>query len=319
MKRRLTGVLVGLTGGLAIVAVLLFVVGAPWLAGLNPYYRLADWSSADTTRTGVSATVDARGRQATLLSAFFGVDGGLPPVLRVFFCPFAPGRDGMPVIFSHELDTGSVQPADFRLVSRSGKVTSPVCTTFMPASDAGELRTVLLAGDFGSAADQPVSVEITGNILSTDGSVNFRGATVSVVPLEAGPAIALAETVPQDQWRAGAPATRLPWGGGTGCPGGTRLAVRVTWQGGVTKPGGSDADDDDRRRYEVDFSHANGTRSLVPSALADLGDGDNTHLLCFDAEAVAGTDEPLEVRFPAGFLTDPRDDPNPATSAPVTR
>ncbi len=109
MKRRLTGVLVGLAGGLAIVAVLLFVVGAPWLAGLNPYYRLADWSSADTTRAGVTATVDARGRQATLLSAFFGVDGGLPPVLRVFFCPFAPGRDGMPVIFSHELDTGSVR------------------------------------------------------------------------------------------------------------------------------------------------------------------------------------------------------------------
>jgi hypothetical protein len=143
MKRRLTGVLVGLAGGSAIVAVLLFVVGAPWLAGLNPYYRLADWSSADTTRTGVTATVDARGRQATLLSAFFGVDGGLPPVLRVFFCPFAPGRDGMPVVFSHELDTSSVQAADFRVVSRSGNVTSPVCTTFMPASDAGELRTAL--------------------------------------------------------------------------------------------------------------------------------------------------------------------------------
>ena len=299
---------------MAIAAVAMFVAGTPWLAALNPYYGLADWSNEDTTVTEVTARLDDRGREATLMSAFFGVDGGLPPVLRFFFCPFAPGKDGMPVIFSHELDAGSVQAGDFRVVSQSGSIGTVACTTFMPASDEGELRTVLLAGEFGSAVDQPVSVEIVGNVLSMDGSVNFKGTQVSVVPLEDGPSIALAETVPEAQWRVGARATRLPWGGGSGCPVGTRLAVRVTWEGGVTKPDGSDAGEEDRKRYEVVFSDAGDRSERVPTALADLGDGDNNHLLCFDVEG-----EPRQVRFPAGFLTDPRDDLNPETSAPVRR
>jgi len=310
----LSALVAALIGGLAMAAFALFVVGTPRLAALNPYYALADWRADDTTVTGTTASVDDRGRKAGLLSAFFGVDGGLPPVLRFLFCPFAPGKDGMPVIFSHELNVGSVQAGDFRVVSQAGRVGTVACTTFMPAADDGELRTVLLAGEFGSAADQPVSVEIVGNILSMNGSVNFKGAQVSVVPLEDGPSIALAETVPEAGWRVGAQATRLPWGGGSGCPAGTRLAVRVTWQGGVTKPDGSDADDEDRRRYEVVFADAGDRRVRVPTALADLGDGDNNHLLCFDVEG-----EPRDVRFPAGFLTDPLDDLNPETTAPVGR
>jgi hypothetical protein len=153
-----------------------------------------------------------------------------------------------------------------------------------------------------------------GNVLSKDGSVNFRGSQVGVVPLEDGPSIALAQTVPEAQWRVGERPTRLPWGGGSGCPVGTRLAVRVTWEGGVTRPDGSDADDLDRRRYVVVFSDPGDRSGRAPTALADLGDGDNNHLLCFDVEG-----DPREVRFPAGFLTDPRDDLNPETSAPVGR
>jgi len=144
--------------------------------------------------------------------------------------------------------------------------------------------------------------------------VNFNGAQVGVVPLEDGPSIALAQTVPEAQWRVDERPTRLPWGGGSGCPVGTRLAVRVTWEGGVTRPDGSDADDLDRRRYVVVFSDPGDRSGRAPTALADLGDGDNNHLLCFDVEA-----DPREVRFPAGFLTDPRDDLNPETSAPVGR
>ena len=37
-------------------------------------------------------------------------------------------------------------------------------------------------------------------------------------------------------------------------------------------------------------------------------------MLCFDAEG-----DPTEVRFPAGFLTDPREDLNPDTIAPIGR
>lgn len=292
----------------------LFVFGLPWLAALNPFYAYSDWTDHDTTVTDVSVTLDPTGRKAELLSAFYGIDGGLPPLLRFFFCPFAPGNDGMPVIFSHELDPKTVQVGDFRITSQTGSIGSVVCTTFSPATDFGELRTVLLGGEFGSAEDQPVKVEIIGNVLSSDGAVNFKGANINVVPLEDGPRIALAEIVPEPEWRVGVDATRLPWGGGSGCPVGTGLAVRVTWEGGVTKPDGSDADDADRQLYEVAFSTDGAERATAPDALADLGDGDNNHLLCFE-----GSEVPDEVQFPAGFFTDPRDDLNPATNAPIGR
>ncbi len=58
---------------------------------------------------------------------------------------------------------------------------------------------------------------------------------------------------------------------------------------------------------------ADGTlREITPVALADLEDGDNNHLLCLDTP-----DVPVSVAFPAGILTDPNDDLNPATSVRV--
>lgn len=294
----------------AVPAFLLFVVGVPWLAGLNPYYAYSDWTEEDTTLTDLVGVSEGAEGEAKLVSAFFGLDGGLLPVLRFLVCPFASGKDGMPVIFSEELDISTVQAGDFRIVAASGTQGEVVCTTFSPASDVGELRTVLLAGEFGSARDQPVTVEIVGNVLSKDGRVNFRGAQADVVPLEDGPRIAMAAVVPEEEWRLGAPPTRLPFGGGSGCPEGTRLVVRVTWEGGVTQPDGSEADADDLALYEIDFSGTDGAGAPVATALADLGDGDNNHLLCFETEG-----RPVSVRFPPGHFTDPRDDLNPETRA----
>jgi hypothetical protein len=52
---------------------------------------------------------------------------------------------------------------------------------------------------------------------------------------------------------------------------------------------------------------------VTPFALADLGDGDNNHLLCLDVRG-----EPLSVYFPAGYLYDPNEDTlNPETSIAV--
>ena len=47
---------------------------------------------------------------------------------------------------------------------------------------------------------------------------------------------------------------------------------------------------------------------VSPVAVGDLGDGDNNHELCLDTEARV-----IRVEFPAGLLTDPREDLNPAT------
>jgi hypothetical protein len=277
------------------------------------YERTLDaYAQTDTTVTEVTRRTHADGRDATLISAFYGLDSALPkgPTNRVA-CQGGGGGDGMPAIFSHEVDIKTLEPGDFKITTASGAVKTVTCLTLAPADDPGELRTALLAGEYGSATDQPVAVEIVGNVLSLDGVVNFKGARVAVTPLEAGPTMVWAEIVPQAQWELGRKATALPWGGGERCPLGTVQVVRVTWGGGITKPDGPDpADDKERKLYKVAIEGAGGGAAVIaPFALADLNDGDNNHLLCLDT-----TDKVKSVFFPAGYLTDPREDLNPDTT-----
>jgi hypothetical protein len=275
---------------------------------------LADSSPLDTTITNVTANRDSQGRQARLLSAFYGLDDGLPRVANYGICEGAAGKDGMPVIFSHEIDVATMQAGDFRVTNAAGKVGDITCVTLAPADDKGELRTALLAGQFGDINDQPVKVEIIGNLLSIDNTLNFKGVSVDVIPLEEGPTMVLAKIVPEDEWELGKAATPLPWGGGSGCPKGTKQVVRVTWAGGITKPGGDEVDDAERLQYRVTvLQEDSSTIEVTPFALADLGDGDNNHKLCLD---VAGA--PQSVFFPAGYLTDPREDLNPETTIAIS-
>ncbi len=281
----------------------------------NRLRAMADTTQEDTTITDVVAREDANGRPAALLSGFYGLDSALPPVADRGICRGAAGADGMPVIFSHEIDVETMQAGDFRVVSASGVVGDITCVTPAPAEDPGELRTVLIVGEYGSIDDQPVLIEIVGNLLSIDGQLNFLGATTPVIPLEAGPTMEWSEVVPEEQWDLGREATAIPFGGGNGCPLETRQVVRVTWAGGVTKPGGGEIDDLEREAYRVRVSFGDeGEADLVPFAIGDLGDGDNNHELCLDR---AG--RPLAVEFPAGLLTDPRGDLNPDTRIEITR
>ena len=276
---------------------------------------LSDSTTEDTTVTDITATTDSNGRPATLLSAFFGLDNGLPRVSNLGICDSAANRDGMPVIFSHELDPDTLQAGDFKVETESGKQGEIICVTLAPADDLGEWRTVLVVGELGSAEDQPNRVTIVGNLLSKDGTVNFMGKQTGVVRLEDGPSLAWSETVPEPEWDLGRPATRLPWGGGSACPEGTRQVIRVTWQGGVTLPGGAEVDDTVRRSYRVTVQEAdNSTRDIAPFALGDKGDSDNNHLLCLDV-----TETAVSVQFPAGLVTDPREDLNPQTRITVQR
>ena len=299
----LTAVCAAMLGGCQNLGLALAIAG---------YERTFDtYSQTDTTVTAITNTQHADGREAHLISAFFGLDNGLPERLtdRVA-CEGAGGADGMPVIFSHEVDITTLEPGDIQITTQSGAVYSATCLTLAPADDPGELRTALLAGEYGSADDQPARVEIIGNVLSLDGTVNFKGASVDVTPLEAGPSLVWAETVPETLWGLGGEATTSPWGGGNRCPEGTSQVLRVTWNGGITKPGGDPADDDERALYRVSTVTADGaTAELAPFALADLKDGDNNHLLCLDT-----TDRVTSVFFPAGRVTDPREDLNPDTA-----
>ncbi len=274
---------------------------------------LADSSPSDTTITNITANRDSQGRQARLLSAFYGIDDGLPRASNFVICEGAAGKDGMPVIFSHEIDVTTMQAGDFRVTSASGKVGDIKCVTLAPADDKGELRTALHVGHFGDIDDQPVKVEVIGNLLSIDNTMNFKGASVDVIPLEEGPILVWAEIVPESEWELGKAATPLPWGGGSGCPKGSKQVVRVTWAGGVTKPGGDEVDDTERLKYRVTvLQEDSSTIEVTPFALGDLGDGDNNHKLCLD---VVG--KPQVVFFPAGYMTDPREDLNPETTITI--
>ncbi len=270
----------------------------------------ADSSPVDRTATQVSGNRDSQGRRATLLSAFYGLDDGLPRTANKGIGRGAGGADGMPAIFSHEIDASSMQAGDFRITTASGKIGEIKWVTLAPADDPGESRTVLFAGHFGSIHDQPVKLEVTGNLLSLDGTLNFKGASVAVTPLEAGPTMVWAELIPESEWDLGKKATALRWGGGSGAPQGTRQVVRVIWAGGVTKPGGREVDDAERQLYRVTVRKKDGSIiKATPFALADLGDGDNNHELCLDVDGI-----PLSIDFPAGHLTDPREDLNPESS-----
>jgi hypothetical protein len=275
----------------------------------------ANSSPVDTTVTDVSANRDSMGRQATLLSAFYGLDDDLPHVANHGIGKGAGGADGMPVIFSHEIDPQTMQPGDFRITTASKSIGNIAWVTLAPADDQGESRTVLFAGHFGSIEDQPVKVEVIGNLLSRDGTLNFKGASVDVTPLEDGPTMIWAEVVPEEEWDLGKEATPRLWGGGSGAPEGTKQVVRVTWAGGVTKPGGGEVDEVERLLYKITVLQKDGRKIRVsPFAIADLGDGDNNHELCLD---VIG--DPLSIYFPAGHLTDPREDLNPETTIPIQK
>jgi len=245
-----------------------------------------------------------------LLSAFFGLDNDLP-FLANMLCLGASGQDGMPVVLSHTVDPESLQAEDFVVVSRSGAERTPHCVTLRPAQDPGELRTVLLIGEFGNSnEDPPESVRVTGDLFSVaeDGEqVNFRGSRVKVIPLSAGPSLILAERIPVENLTS---ETR-----GTVCPDDIAQVVRVTWTGGVRLPNREDPGDAERKLYEVTVARKDGSfDKIVPAALADLDDGDNNHFLCLDTP-----DDAISVRFPAGIFVDPNQDLNPDSQVTVSQ
>ncbi|WP_170474610.1 hypothetical protein [Ruegeria arenilitoris] len=280
-------------------------------------YGPGSWTGNISNRDLFDSTADAglprevNGKSAKLLSAFHGLDA-LPRVSNVI-CRGSEGNTGMPVIFSSEVDISTMQAGDFKVTTRSGASGTMHCVSVLPATDPGELRTVLLIGQLGPAdSDPPVRVDVVGHLRSIDGKLDFRGASVSVIPLEDGPSIVLAEVV-EDWTLVGTLGPRRVRG--SLCPTeGIVQAVRVTWEGGVTLKDGSEPGEVERDQYTITVEAPDGTRREVkPIALANLGDGDNNHMLCMDT-----TDRPISVSFPEGILTDPNDDLNPATMVYVT-
>lgn len=264
--------------------------------------------AADQVPSNNQAAVDGSDQEARLVSAFFGLDNDLPFGANRL-CFGASGKDGMPVVFSHTLDPDTLQAEDFEVVTQSGDVRTPKCATLRPAQDPGELRTVLLIGEFGDSPDNPpVSVKVVGDLLS-DGAppVNFNGTRTNVTPLAAGPSMVMAEPVPESEW------TRKT--SSTSCPKGIKQVIRVTWDGGVRRPDGDEPGEAERKLYRVTVQRPDGSSDEInPFALAELEDRDNNHFLCLDT-----ADPAVVISFPAGHLVDPNKDMNPDTRIAVSR
>lgn len=224
-----------------------------------------------------------------MLSAFFGLDNGLP--LRR--ARDTPGRDGMPVTFSRRVEQ-PIDPAAFTVITRSGAQHQPAIATTRPANDAAKRHTVLLIGELGDDPDDPpVKVEVTGH-LTLAGGADAHGLSVAVTPLADGPSLVLAYVASPGKTEGNHPP-------------GTKQIVVVVWAGGV-RPMPGVTHEDHRMGYLVTTEDGD----VVPIEVGNLGDRDNYEHLYLDTDS-----KPLRVSMKVGLLMDPRDDPNPATSVEV--
>ncbi len=236
--------------------------------------------------------------RAKILSAYHGLDA--LPAMASNLCPMIPitGEDGMPVVFSVQVDAATVTPSGFVVETTDGQQVTPVCATLAPALEPLERRTVLLAGPFGTAAMPPRSITVLDSVFDVNGDPLEGLTTDQITALAAGPRLTLAERFePQTPGLAGE------------CPDGTLQVVQLTFQGGVTGP--LNAPLGEAQRLGVVVTLDDGT-SVNPIALAD-DDPDNHVLACLDVESVAQS-----VTVESGLFYDPGNDGNPETTADIS-
>jgi hypothetical protein len=267
----------------------------------EPASDTSDEADTDThsdagTDSETDADSDTVPADASILSAYYGLDE-LPAAVALLCGAEGVGQDGMPVVFSVQLDDDSVSPEVFAVETAAGDIVTPVCATLRPAVEPLELRTVLLAGDFGTPDAQPRAVEVVGALQDLGGRALQGLRTDTITPLEAGPSLVLAQRFdPATVGLAGE------------CPTDTIQVVQMTWEGGVSGPEGSALHEPQRTAVSVTLDDGS---EVTPTALAD-DDPDNIVHACLDTSRV-----PQSISVAAGFFYDPGDDPNPSTSIEV--
>ena len=215
--------------------------------------------------------------EVRILSAYHGLDPLPPRATRLCGLPPAGGQDGMPVIFSVQINGDTVSPAAFAVEISSGEIVTPLCATLRPALESLEQRTVLLIGPFSPEDSLPVSVEIVEQLEDVDGNslLGLRGEKVTA--LAAGPSLVFAERF---------------------APNNSGL------EGECPEQTGADLAEAQRTAVSVLLDNGN---SVNPLSLAD-DDPDNHVIAC-----IAETSPAVSVNVVAGFFHDPGDDANPET------
>ena len=277
---------------LTILAVLILLVVSIWVYG--SYVR----------RIKLSETVPEidKTREAKVLTAFFGLEDmpiqGLPLYWKVL------GKNGMPLVFSQEIDPETLDNTDFEVTTADRTISEVEFVTLKPAEEEFELRTVLFIGEYGTHPNNPpVSVRVVGDLMSRSGQ-NYTGQTVEVIPLPEGPTISYAEYFTFDD--------NYPYvkrGPGCDCPREeTAMVVRTVWAGGVRATNGKELGDNELNALQVTMVNGTDTIQAHPYKLADLGDNDNNIDLCLKESGI-----PILVEAKAGIAIDPRGDVNPRT------
>ena len=246
-------------------------------------------------------------REAKILTAFFGLDE--LPLQSVLLYLKAPGKNGMPVVFSQEVDPSTLDNTDFEVITKRGDKFDVEFVTLKPANEEYELRTVLLIGEYGSYPDNPpVSVKIVSDLLSRSGQ-NYEGQSIKVIPLPEGPTISYAEyfTFNDDY-----PFKKS--GYGCDCPReDTETVVRAVWTGGIRAVNGNEPGDNELDAFQVTIISGSDTIKVRPYQLADISDGDNNLDLCLKEKGI-----PILIEAEAGIAIDPRDDQNPQSKMKIT-
>lgn len=246
-------------------------------------------------------------REAKMLTAFFGLDNGLTGQTIVIYRK-APGKDGMPLVFSHELDPGSLDGSDFEVITQKGDVIPVEFASLLPANEEFELRTVLLIGEYGSYPDnQPVSVKVIDDLISRTGH-NYKGESIEVIPLEEGPILSYAEYFTFDK--------DYPYvekGRGCDCPKEkTKMVVKAAWSGGVRATNGNELGNNELKDFKVTMVRQSDTITVIPFQLADLSDNDNNIDLCLEEDGI-----PIYLTVNENIAIDPNDDKNPKTEVEI--
>jgi len=246
-------------------------------------------------------------RELKILTAFFGLDNKLTRRANIIYKK-AYGKDGMPLVFSHELDPKTIQGTDFEVTTKNGTVHIVEAASLQPANEEFELRTVLLIGEYGSYPDnQPVSVKVVGDLMTRTGQ-NYNGQRIKVIPLEEGPVLSYAEYFTLDD--------KYPYvkkGRGCDCPKEeTKTVVKVVWSGGVRAINGKELGENELKDFTVTLVNGSDTMKVHPFKLADLGDNENNIDLCLKQ---SGT--PILVEVNENIAIDPNNDKNPRTRVRV--
>jgi hypothetical protein len=246
-------------------------------------------------------------REIKILTAFFGLDNGLPGQSRIIYRK-APGKDGMPLVFSHELEPNTIKGSNFEVTTAKGDVIQVEAASLLPANEEFELRTVLLIGEYGNHPDNPpVSVEVVGDLMARTGQ-NFKGKSIEVIPLPEGPILSYAEyfTIDEDY-------PYVEKGRGCDCPKDqTNLVVKAVWSGGVRATNGDELGTNELKDFQVTIVKESDTITVTPFQLADLSDNDNNIDLCLKEDGI-----PIRLEVNENIAIDPNDDRNPKTEIEI--